>query len=140
MTQVDFYILPEASPNTRPLFACRLADKVYRLGHRVYLHVDSREQARALDDLLWTFDPDSFVPHALHPPPPEDASPVLIGHDLPPPGMAVLINLAAAAPAFYRDFQRVAELVDQRPEMLADGRVRFKFYKDQGIAPNHHKL
>ncbi len=140
MPQVDFYSLPEASPNTRPLFACRLARKAYGLGHRVYLYVDTQDQARLLDDLLWTFDPNSFIPHAPHPAPPDDASPVLIGNEPPPPGMDLLINMAAATPTFYTDFPRVADMVDQRPEILANGRDRFALYKRQGFMPNYHKL
>ena len=55
MTQVDFYVLKDDSALNRVQFACRLADKAYRLGHRVYIHTESAQQTRQLDDLLWTF-------------------------------------------------------------------------------------
>ncbi|MEZ5578324.1 MAG: DNA polymerase III subunit chi [Candidatus Competibacteraceae bacterium] len=47
--------------------ACRLADKAYGLGHTVYLFTASEARAAALDDLLWTFRQDSFVPHERYP-------------------------------------------------------------------------
>ena len=54
MTQVDFYLPGPAARDNRFGLACRLADKAYRQGHRVYLHAASAEQARHLDRLLWT--------------------------------------------------------------------------------------
>ncbi|MEA2080825.1 MAG: DNA polymerase III subunit chi, partial [Pseudomonadota bacterium] len=66
MTQVDFYLLQDDSAQNRISFACRLADKAYRLGNRVFIHTESAEQSRRLDDLLWTFQQNSFVPHAIY--------------------------------------------------------------------------
>lgn len=138
MPRVDFYILNDRSPGTRALFACRLTEKAYGLGHRVYIHTCNPEQARMVDDLLWTFRPGSFVPHDLHPTEPD--CPVVIGCNTPPQGMALLINLDLKVPAFHGQFDRVAELVDQDPEGLARGRERFKVYKSQGIEPQTHRL
>ena len=47
MTQVDFYILPEATSEARWLFACRLIDKVQRMGVRVLVALDNEAEARA---------------------------------------------------------------------------------------------
>ena len=65
MTQVDFYILPETTSDARWLFACRLVDKVQRMGMRVLVAMESEADARAFDELLWTFKPESFMPHQL---------------------------------------------------------------------------
>jgi DNA polymerase-3 subunit chi len=138
--QIDFYVLPGQAPDGRALLACRLAEKAYRLGHTVYIHAGSAEQAHYLDDLLWTFRQGSFVPHALYPPPPEDRSPVLIGWRDDAPAAVVLINLAPQAPPFFERFARVAELVDQNPQTLSESRDRFRCYRDRGYAPASHKL
>ncbi|MGD8642852.1 MAG: DNA polymerase III subunit chi, partial [Chromatiales bacterium] len=34
MTRVDFYLLRDSHPLARQRFACRMAEKAYRLGHR----------------------------------------------------------------------------------------------------------
>ena len=95
MARVDFYILPDRAANSRPLLACRLAEKAYRLGHRVYIHVESAQQAQYLDDLLWSFRQGSFIPHGITPPQPGDDTPVLIGwQDAPAGATEVLINLS----------------------------------------------
>ena len=139
--RIDFYVLPGQESKGRLLLACRLAEKAYGLGHRVYLHAASPEQARQLDDLLWTFRQGSFVPHTLCPPVEDDASPVSIGSDETPAAAAeVLINLSDTVPAFFERYQRVAELVDQQPSVLTKSRERFRCYRDRGYEPVSHRL
>lgn len=141
MPRIDFYLLPDHSPHGRSLLACRLAEKAYSLGHRVYIHAVSAEQARALDDLLWTFRQGSFVPHALYPVLDAEPPPVLIGWEEHPDLAAeVLINLAHQVPAFFERFERVAELTDQDEQTLNQSRERFRFYRERGYPPQLHRL
>ena len=65
MSKVDFYILPTDSLSARLDFACKLCDKAWRLGHRVYLHCQDAEQRSELDQRLWHFKGEAFVPHDL---------------------------------------------------------------------------
>ena len=140
--RIDFYVLPDAPENGRALLACRLADKAYSLGHTVYLLMSSEAQAAALDDWLWTFRQDSFVPHERYPLlAGSEGSPVLIGVVSPAEVNAqVLINCTDAFPEGFERFERVVELVDQRPEVLAQSRERFKQYRERGFTPESHKL
>ena len=139
--RVDFYVLPNHTANGRLELVCKLTEKAYGLGHKVYIHAASPGQAQQLDDLLWTFKQNSFVPHALYPPGSEETAPVLIGAEQEPDGPAeVLINLAAEAPPFYRRCARVVEVVDQDPQVLQGSRARFKAYREQGLEPRTHKL
>jgi DNA polymerase-3 subunit chi len=141
VSRIDFYVLPGQEPEGRFLLACRLAEKAYELGHKVYIHTASAGQAERLDDLLWTFRQGSFVPHTLYPPVEGDLSPVLIGWDeVPAVEAEVLINLTDAVPTFFERFERVAELVDQNPQTLTQSRERFRFYRERGYAPTSHKL
>lgn len=141
MPRIDFYVLPDQKENGRALLACRLADKAYGLGHTVYVFTASEARAAALDDLLWTFRQDSFVPHERYPLVGEEGSPVLVGTAAPATVEAqVLINLADALPEGFERYERVVELVDQHPEVLAQSRERFRQYREQGCAPETHKL
>ncbi|OGT21649.1 MAG: hypothetical protein A2V90_06125 [Gammaproteobacteria bacterium RBG_16_57_12] len=141
MTQVDFYILPDESPGGRELFACRLAEKIQGLKHRLYIHTASEQQAEALDQLLWTFSAGSFLPHARHPHQDAIESPILIGHGQEPPnGYDVLVNLAPEVPLFFSRFERVAELVDNNVQVRQQGRERFRFYKDRGYNVASHPV
>lgn len=146
MTRVDFYILPDADPAQRPLLACRLAEKACGQGLKVYVHTATEGEALHLDELLWTFRDGSFLPHAIAKGTDPDATesesvPVLVGHDHEPSTHTdVLINLGAEVPRFFGRFERVAELVDQRPEQLALSRERYRFYRERGYELNSHQL
>ena len=139
--RIDFYVLSEARENSRALLACRLVDKAYRLGHTVYIVTSSEAQAVALDDLLWTFRQDSFVPHERYPLTSAEGSPVLIGvASAAEVNTQVLINVTDALPDGFERYERVVELVDAHPDMRAKSRERFKQYRECGFTPETHKL
>jgi len=141
MTQVDFYILNDSQPGALPLFTCRLAEKAYRQGHQVFIHTDSVQQLRHLDDLLWTYRDGSFLPHGIHEPDNPCEQPVLLGHAQAPDGPGdVLFNLATEVPVFFSRYNRVAELVGSEDSQLAAARARYRFYKDRGYTLNTHNL
>ncbi|BDF95314.1 hypothetical protein KAN5_21520 [Pseudoalteromonas sp. KAN5] len=59
--------------------AADIAAEQYRLGHRIFIYVDDLEVAHAIDETIWSFDPDSFVPHNLQGEGPKGGAPVEIG-------------------------------------------------------------
>ena len=138
MTKIDFYILAEGSPEHT---ACKLVEKAYTLGHRIYVHTGSDEQARRMDEMLWTYRGGSFIPHQQYQPGQEVHSPVQVGaHDSPEIDSDVLINLAPEVPLFFSRFQRVAELIGIDEETKNQGRERYRFYKDRGYPLDTHHL
>jgi DNA polymerase III subunit chi len=142
MTRVDFYVLAATGELSRQKFACRLAEKAYRLEHTVHIHTADRQQAEVLDDLLWTFRDGSFVPHVL-----SDGSagrtvaPVTIGfgeaavepHDL-------LINMTDEVPGMADSFPRVAELVTSDEQSRQKSRMRFARYRERGADLETHNI
>ncbi|HOW76880.1 MAG TPA: DNA polymerase III subunit chi [Candidatus Competibacteraceae bacterium] len=139
--RIDFYVLSDAKENSRALLACRLADKAYRLGHIVYIVTSSEVRAAALDDLLWTFRQDSFVPHERYPLISAEGSPVLIGVASPAEVNAqVLVNFTDVLPDGFERYERVVELVDMHPDVRAKSRERFKQYRERGFTPETYKL
>jgi len=138
MTHIDFYILAGEQAHGREKLACRLAEKVYKLGHRLYIHTGDAAHSRLLDELLWTFRSGSFVPHELRD---DDESPVRIGHDPEQAAPAeVLINLAPQVPLFFSQYERVAEIIDQSPAHKDSGRERYRFYRDRGYTLKTHNI
>lgn len=141
MTRIDFYVLPGASLRERQLTACRLAEKAYRSGHRVYIQTATAQDDTVLDELLWTFKQNSFVPHARWQGDGQLEVPVTIGHRPPPPACTdVLINLAEPIPDAYERFARIVEIVDAEASCRDAGRRRYRFYRDRGYAPATHRL
>lgn len=141
MTRIDFYLVNNAANDREKLqFTCRLAQKAYQQGHRIYIHADNNATCNELDHLLWTFQQDSFVPHALATEANED-TPVIIGSTEPPEDQhEVLINLAAKTPAFFSRFERMAEVIGGTEDDKNAGRERFRFYRDRGYPLETHQL
>ena len=146
MTQIDFYILGNSYTAGGEMFACKLVDKAYHLQHTVYINTSGQPQAEHLDELLWTFNPGSFLPHQLNSPQSEPQksatqTPILIGHTQQSTNYHdVLINLAPDVPAFFSQFERVAEIVWGDENQRNAARNRYKFYRDRGYTLNTHNL
>jgi DNA polymerase-3 subunit chi len=100
-------------------------------------------QARELDDLLWTFNDDSFVPHAVcrSGESVDPSTPVYIGTDA---GVSIrpdlVLNLAGGAPDSLQRFARIAEIIDADEERKRLGRDRFKTYRDAKVTLETHQL
>ncbi|MDT8372091.1 MAG: DNA polymerase III subunit chi, partial [Gammaproteobacteria bacterium] len=84
MTRISFYLLKGDDIDNRQVYACRLAEKAYTLGHHVYIHTNSAVECKQIDHALWSFRADSFVPHLIVNDRNTDC-PVLIGYDSKPP-------------------------------------------------------
>jgi DNA polymerase-3 subunit chi len=141
MTQVDFYLVTDDGTDSRDRVACRLTDKAFRLGRRVYVYTDDESSAKQLDRLLWTFNPGSFVPHELHLKQEIEDVPVAVGCTEPPAEFAdVLVSLAAEVPSFFSRFERVAEVVGATEQDKQQARSRFKFYRDRGYELETHNI
>ena len=139
MTEVDFYVLPTELPQERSLFACRLTDKVFKLGHRVYIHTGDKSAAAALSDLLWSFRASSFVPHGLLGT--AESEKVAIGWGADPgEHHDVMINLGLSVPDFVGRFERVAEIVVQDPAIRDPLRESWKRYKHFGYPIKNNNL
>ncbi len=141
MTRVDFYLLSDADPAARARFACRLAHRAWREGMGVLVHTPDADAASALDELMWTFPEDAFLPHGIVGDPAAHQAPVAIGcgddvdgvHDL-------LINLADDVPMYFGRFARLAEVVIQDAHARERSRARYRFYRDRGYPLQHHDL
>ncbi|MFJ7143820.1 DNA polymerase III subunit chi [Pseudomonas protegens] len=139
MTKVDFYILPSADPAARLDFACKLTDKAWRMGHRIYLHCSDAEQRDELDARLWRFKGETFVPHG---PAESEADGLIVlglGHD-PGEHHDLLVNLDLKVPTFASRFARIAEVVVEDPTIRQAARESFRFYREQGYPLQDHRL
>ena len=142
MARVDFYLLKQTGPRSRHTFACRLAEKAYRLENTVHIHTVDRADAERINDLLWTFRDGSFVPHDIFAGANSNKqSPITIGcgdDEIAPRDL--LINLCDDVPAFAETFPRVAELVSSDESCKRESRKRFAEYRDKGHALQTHDV
>lgn len=139
--RIDFYLLGSEQPQDCWLFTCRLIEKAYTKGHKIYIHCSHQNDAELLDELLWTYKADSFIPHNLQGEGPEPPPPVQIGFDKEPRGFNdIVINLAKEIPPFYRKFKRVIELVPNLESEKEISRSHYKTYRSQGCEIHIHDI
>jgi len=143
--QVDFYVRPEASPDALETFACRLVETVWQRGHRVLVLAASDAAARRLDDLLWTFRDESFVPHrrvgASDPAAAEPAGePVVVSTPGAwSGGLDVLVNLTPSVPEEADRAARIVEIVPSDGGARDAGRQRYRDYRSRGFELRTHR-
>ena len=66
MARADFYLIGKPRFREQPLLlVCELARKASDAGLPMLVLCASAAQAEQLDDLLWSFDPDAYVPHQI---------------------------------------------------------------------------
>lgn len=138
--RVDFYHLQDNSLNKLQRFCCRLVEKACGQGHRVFLCAQDESEAARLDDLLWSFSDSSFLPHCRQGDADAADSPVIIGCQ--PDGQAgdILVNLSGRMPDNPGDFRRIAEIIDETPDTLRQGRQRYAGYREAGLPLYYHKI
>ncbi|MCZ4321397.1 DNA polymerase III subunit chi [Pseudomonas anguilliseptica] len=139
MPRIEFYVLSSAIPGDRLRAACQLAMKAWRAGMPVFLRGSNAAQCSEVDELLWRFKAESFVPHSLYE---EDAqAPVVIGLDeVPTSAQGVLINLDSTLSPQVEHFSRVIEIVNQEPDRLTACRENFRSYRQRGYDPKRVEL
>ena len=141
MPRADFYLIDKPRFREEPLLlVCELARKATDAGQHTLVLVRDVAQAEALDDLLWSFDPDAYVPHQIAgTDEDEDEAAVLIA----PPGVdaplrPLLVNLRDAAPT--GSFERVLEVVPADPAARGPLRERWKHYQSLGFDVKKHDM
>ena len=143
-SQADFYIIDAQYEQERIDFLCRLVEKAWQRQLRIYIHTGTEEQARLVDETLWYFKPQSFLPHCFNQNQPREKLckfPVVIGmngirfqHD------DLLINISSELPSFFNEFDRYAEITHQQAEALQYSRDHYRQLNQQKIPIKHHDL
>jgi len=141
MTRIDFYVLPDEAVIVRMHYACRLAEKAVHHGHHIVIAVDDEAQALNLSDYLWSFKPESFLPHQTQNSAETQIGPIMVTwnkdydeyHD-------ILINLSQEVHEGFSRFQRVMEIVVQEEACLASTRAHFQFYRERGYPLKSHTI
>jgi DNA polymerase-3 subunit chi len=112
-------------------------------GHRVVVQTPSREWRDALNERLWTYREDSFLPHGTA----GDGDPALqpiflTDTDETPNGATLRVLLGPADVERFRDAdcERVIVLFDSRDEAaMAEARTAWKQLATAGAAPTYWK-
>ena len=141
MPRADFYLIAKPRFLDKPLLlVCELARKACDGGQPLLILAASTAQAEVLDELLWEFDPDAYVPHQIAGTDDDDElTPVLIAPpDVDAPMRPLVLNLRNGAVA--GGFERVLEVVPADDAARAPLRERWKTYQARGLELKKHDM
>lgn len=141
LIRVDFYLLNNDQPQAAWLVACRLLEKAYHRGHRVFVYCDTSKDVEHLDELLWTYKDDSFIPHNIQGEGPEPPPPIQIGCGAEPRGFNdILLNMAITIPPYFTRFKRVMEVVSGNDTAKEISRAHYREYRANHCELHTHPI
>jgi DNA polymerase III subunit chi len=140
MARADFYLIDKPRFREDPLLlVCELVKRAYAAEQPTLILARSQEQAEALDEKLWEFDENSFIPHQLA----GDEDDAITAVVIAAPGATtadrpLVVNLRdECAPGM---FERVLEVVAADEAERDGSRLRWSEYKQRGFEVNKHDM
>lgn len=135
MTRIDFH---SNVPN-KLAYACRLTRKARNADFRIVILAQDRAQLAQLDEMLWTFSEQDFLPHVMTNDALAAQTPILLTADsaMESPHHQILINLSDTPPAHFARFERMFEIVSSDETDKSAGRERYSYYKQRGYPLTH---
>lgn len=115
--------------------ACQMIYQAWKNQQRVLVACNHQKQAEIVDEYLWQWDLNHFVPHNLAGEGPKNGSPVEIcwpecrSHF----SRHILINLQTSFPDFSVTFNDIVDFVPQDEALKNIARERYKHYKQLGF-------
>ena len=140
MPRADFYLIDKPRFRDDPLLlVCELARRAFDSGQPTLILTRSFDEAERLDEKLWEFDADAFIPHQIAGDEDDAITPVLIvAPDTSTPDRTLVINLRDdCAPGL---FERVLEVVPADEEQRLGSRKRWTTYKAAGFEVAKHDM
>jgi len=133
VARADFYLIQKERFREEPLLlVCELARKAHDANLWTLVLARDDEQAQRLDELLWEFDADAYIPHQLAGDEEDELTPVLIATpEADTPMRALVINLRDEPVA--GTFERVLEVVPADDSARGPLRERWKQYQSRGL-------
>ncbi|MDF1678450.1 MAG: DNA polymerase III subunit chi [Legionellaceae bacterium] len=140
--RIDFYVLKNEHPDALKQVVARLLEKAYQQHLRTWVVCNNIKEAETLDDWLWTYKVDSFLPHSLASNLDEGVNPpiqISVGDTMPPTeNFDLLLNLNECIPAYPLTFERVLDVV--AADQKVAGRTRYKQYQQLNLPIHTHHL
>jgi DNA polymerase-3 subunit chi len=140
MPRADFYLIDKPRFREDPLLlVCELAKRAFASEQPTLILARSPTQAEALDEKLWEFDDNAFIPHQIAGDDDDAICAVLIAPpDVTTADRALVINLRdECAPGL---FERVLEIVPADEAERLGSRERWKTYKQAGFEVAKHDV
>jgi DNA polymerase-3 subunit chi len=137
------YVFIDLPVNQKDRLICQLTEVYCQHKKKILIYSGSNAAARQLDQLLWTFKQESFLPHGLWPGSDFDDNPVLITSEAEQWPAADVVILETRLPLKkITGWRQVIDFTDAfDPDLLEISRARYKeCLSDLGIEVSHFKI
>jgi len=140
MPRADFYLIDKPRFREQPLLlVCELVKRAFAAQQPTLILTRDHAQAEALDELLWAFDEDAFIPHQLAGDDDDaDTSVLIVPPGVDTPDRPLLINLREDCAS--GNFQRVLEVIPADEAERTGSRERWSEYKRRGLELSKHDM
>lgn len=141
MPRADFYLIQKERFRAEPLLlVCELARKALEANLSTLVLARDAEQAERLDDLLWSFDAEAYIPHQIAGADidEEEAEVLIAAPGTDAPMRPLVINLRDDA--VQGTFDRVLEVVPADESARGPLRERWKQYQSRGLDLKKHDM
>lgn len=132
MPKIFFIELKIAS---KEQLVCDVIEKLFTDNHRTVVHFDGKDEALKMDNLLWTWKQESFVPHALaEDPQTAGDEPVILTTDNRFDDTAdTLVLYDPLSSEHFSGFSTIIDFAEvYHPERITESRNRYRQLRDEG--------
>ncbi len=139
--RADFYVIAKPRFLADPLqLVCELARRCYDSGKPLLILARDAAQAEALDDALWAFGEDLYLPHQIAgSDEDDDVTPILIAApEFDAADRQLVINLRDEA--FGGSCERILEVVPADPAAREPLRARWRSYASRQCEMHKHDM
>ena len=138
-----FYILNKAED--LKISVCKIIKEYYKKKYKIFVSSRSNDLVNELNNLLWTFEQISFIPHCTTKNYDKNSPILLSGKDSFPKTVNlkeydVWLNLDDEVEENYTDFEIILEIVSQNEEQRILSRKRYLNYQKNNFEVKHEKL
>jgi len=138
-----FYILNKAED--LKISVCKIIKEYYKKKYKIFVSSRSDDLVNELNNLLWTFEQISFIPHCTTKNYDKNSPILLSGKDSFPKTINleeydVWLNLDDDMEENYTDFEIILEVVSQNEEERILSRKKYLNYQKNNFEVKHEKL
>jgi DNA polymerase-3 subunit chi len=130
MSQIKITFIELSSP-IKLKCICDIAEKFYNDRQAIEIHISDIKEAATLNRLLWSWKPDSFIPHELQTDADDDTAIRIVTNPIDFKCVPILIQCDPINPEYYSNFRHVIDFAEiYSPPKLAESRLRYKGFRD----------
>lgn len=140
-TRVDFYLINANDDMEKLQFLCKLLEKAYKQRHQIFVLCQNSQQTHQLDELLWTFNDISFIPHNIVGEGPEPLPPIQLGeNDIPQHHRDIIVSLKDENIPTPNHYRRIIKIVGNDDTDKENARQHYRHYRKLGCQLHSHDL